>query len=191
MIIDNKYKIEKAASTDETRLSLMDPRLDLQDKKGPVMVATDGKILAVIPVTVDEKDVAGMVPIEALLCGRKAGKVLGQTQLLLEKDTAKEAMTSATYRRSSDLSYPNWRQVIPNSARSEVKLSFDIRLLAKLANAIGVGAGTGKGKGDGGDGIITLHIAKDADGEIRGQDPVRVTAKAGGDAVGVLMPCRS
>jgi DNA polymerase III sliding clamp (beta) subunit (PCNA family) len=72
MQIDRKFKIEKAVSTDPTRENLQNVFVSRRHA-----MATDGKILAIVPVQCDKDDEAGSLTPEALKLARKvSGKGL-------------------------------------------------------------------------------------------------------------------
>ena len=66
MRIDKKYRIEKAASSDPTREILNSVSLE-----GDKLIATTGKIIAVIPIQNDDGGKDTIVPISAIAAARK------------------------------------------------------------------------------------------------------------------------
>ena len=72
MQIDRKYKIEKAVSTDSMRENLQNVFVSRHHA-----MATDGKILAIVPVQTDKEDESGWITPDALKHARKvSGKGL-------------------------------------------------------------------------------------------------------------------
>lgn len=67
--------IESCVSEDETRLVLTNPQLeittDANGKRSGVIIATDGRCLASVPVEIEDGDQAGKVPVAALELARK------------------------------------------------------------------------------------------------------------------------
>src|SRR6478736_1217316 len=75
MKIPKSILIEKAASGDATRPVLNSVYLDMRGTgpNGPArLLATNGRIAAIVPVLADPADVAGYIPCDALKAARKA-----------------------------------------------------------------------------------------------------------------------
>ena len=66
MKLEKKYKIEKATSDDFTRETLNQIAL-----QGNRLIATNGRIVAVVPVDREEKDEDALIPRLALMAARK------------------------------------------------------------------------------------------------------------------------
>ncbi|MGA2624471.1 MAG: hypothetical protein ABSF91_11500 [Bacteroidota bacterium] len=80
MEINKKYKLEKAVSPDETRTSLMNIFVTRRHA-----AATNGHILAIVPVVSDKRDKRGWLSAEALKLGRKVTpKALDTVQIALD-----------------------------------------------------------------------------------------------------------
>lgn len=172
MKISKSHKIELAASKDQTRAAIVNPYLD-RGPDGDKVIATNGRILAVLPVECDEKDVSGYVPRECLKDARKAGGVV--------LNGVAEIYGGASYPRGTEYNFPNWRQVMPDySKRKTVKLGIDPALLKALADAIGAE-------------IVHLEFPVDEQTDTV-LDPliVKPSGRSGGEnpAHGVIMPCR-
>ena len=77
MQIDKRYKIEKAVSTDSNRESLQNVFVSKRHA-----LATDGRILAIVPVTTDGEDEPGWMSPDALKHARKvSGKGLDNIRI--------------------------------------------------------------------------------------------------------------
>ncbi len=77
MQIDKRYKIEKAVSTDSNRESLQNVFVSKRHA-----LATDGRILAIVPVTTDGEDEPGWMSPDALKHARKvSGKGLDSIRI--------------------------------------------------------------------------------------------------------------
>jgi len=63
-----KYEIELAASKDQCREVITNVQLD---KENNCLVATDGKVLAIVPVETDTEDISGPISPEAFKSARK------------------------------------------------------------------------------------------------------------------------
>ncbi len=169
MIINSKYKIEKAVSKDETRDSLSQPTFERTGKTTGVLVATDGRILAKVPVKVAPTDVEGYVPIEAIQLTRKNTHY---APLTLDKGGAhiqQRNGAKTTYLRMEG-TFPNWKQLRP-TAKKVTTITFSPKRLLDLARALGVEN----------DGSLTLKIRKPG-------DAIEVI---NGDADGLLMPMKT
>lgn len=187
MQIEKKYKIEKAASTDETRESIM--YVVVGDNTA---TATDGRILAVCPCVVGAGEVHGPITPDSLKYARK--HTLGDGASVLHLRSKDEAITedSATFPRSltsitkgegeqlelirtEPCSTPHEKSkidIVPKADASAVTVSLDARLLLNLAEALGDAH------------CITLQMHPDED------NVVRKCARADGygGAYGAIMP---
>lgn len=180
MKIDKECKIEKAASTNETRRQLVNPYLDLKDKNKPVLVATSGRALAVIPVTLDEGDTQGYVSAAALKESRKKENKFNDSIMVNGNETV--GRVSFVRPNEQDIGvFPNWRQIdIKAGAEKVLQLGIDTGLLADLAKALGS------------DGIVTLtfyrgSFHKGAEGAPKWvSGAIEVTTSKGR---GLIMPC--
>jgi len=175
-----KYQIELAASKDINRLVITNVHLDVEAKR---MIATDGRILASIPVDVEEGDTSGPITQEALKKSRQgySAKQKDSLDIHIEANGDLKVINGkdgsvTTYERKEQGNYPNYKQVIPKEAGS-VKLCFDPVLLTRLAAAIG-----SKGQ-------VTLEFTPcEKTGEVK--TAIKVTGCNDSEALGVLMPRR-
>lgn len=167
-----------------TRYAIPHPWLDLSDSAKPVLVATDGKILAVVPVSDVCDETSGPVPKEAL---RDAFKVKGQHKGRVEANgKAVVYGTGATYvRPDAGCTMPDWRQIVPKCNRFTVCL--DANLLAKLQDVLEQAQPGLPG--------VMLSMDIDADGKVDTSVPIlvqRLSSQAGPidgtAAFGVIMP---
>lgn len=182
MKIPKNCKIESAASKDKTRHSITEPYLEIREF-GSRMVATNGKILAVVPVETTPDDVSGYVSADAL----KASRKVKQIESVIRCNGALETWDGITYPRPDLGTYPNVEQVIPKNEPTHVKkrvvVKFDSNLLSKLASAIGT------------EGVV-MEMLWDSQNETI-SDPIIVKPTstnecrpASPEAFGVLMPMR-
>ena len=168
MIIEKKYKLQKVAGKEESRLSIFHPHLDLTEKDAPVAVATNGRIMAMVPVTVNGDDTAGVIPNEALVAYQKDKK---STWGIVLNGSAKVVGSDGSTKewKRPDTKFPDWRHVMAKGKSEDgVTITFSPALLLELARAMGV---------EGNDGL-TLKIRGD-------KDEIRAT---NGEAVGMIMP---
>lgn len=159
MKIPAQCLIEKACNTDYTRLVLLHPYLDVTSPTyGPVMVACNGAILAVVPVTEAEIEESGPIPAEALKVARRAkgakqsgaymstneGTVYTKTTVHGKEDgdtSGVQRFDRPTY--PTGAKFPNWEAVVPPKDRhTTVKVGLNIEQLWKLCQAMGCEAAT-------------------------------------------------
>lgn len=176
MKIHKDCKIELAASRDQTRYSITEPYLDMT--KEPVMVATNGAIMAVVPVETEEGDASGFVTGEALKAERKA-------KLGMLCNGELKVAGGPTFSRPDNGAFPNWRTVLPDKDREVVfQVGINVKMLWELCQAIGCET-------------AQLEFANSEDGII--VKPTSVNSRntmhtsklaANPDAYGVIMPTR-
>ena len=129
--------IEKVLCKDATRHAITETYLDTENGCGS-LIATNGKSLAVIPVELDEGDVAGYVATEGIKQARKADKRASFPSLKLNgtlKLSNGVEMPRTTLPTGTE--FPKWRQVIPKDEGYAVEFAFDAKLLYELAQAMG------------------------------------------------------
>jgi len=210
MIIPANCKIESAACPDSVRFVLTEPYLDVQTAADGArtgqLVATDGMIMAIVPVVLDEHDTSGWVGIAPLQAARKSAGSKRPTELVANSAAQ---FAGCTMPRSSvwppavapvilpgdtapiPPNFPNWRQVLVPSSSDDILVTFDMALLVRLAKAIGAEA-------------VTLAIPRNAfetptvdhpdrnPNAVCGAMAVRPAGDAkGSGAHGVLMPMRT
>ncbi len=131
MKLHKDCKIELAASKDASRRVITEPYLDMS--QDPVLVATNGAAIAVIPVEVCAEDVPGHVGVDALKLMRKSKR----DQAVLTKDWIEVEGVGKILR--SDLGgFVNWRAVAPDKDREATfSVGLNIKMLWELCQAIG------------------------------------------------------
>lgn len=170
------YRLEKAVEKDGYREALAHAHLDVEAKRA---VATNGHLLASVPVEVTSADRTGPIPSAALKCARadhvKARKGLVQNGRTL-------------WVRPPRLQFPDWRKVVPSYRKGEkdhVTICINPKFLAALMEAIGE---HGRGRTQ----VVTLTFPKpDAEGKML--EPIVVERLGETDEnspLGVLMPAR-
>ena len=179
MKVPGEFKIEEACSKDETRYVLNSPYFTTDPRKGetngrPVLVATDGYIIAVVPVWVPEEggDLGGQIPIEAF-AKRKNRRHKEDGEWVVEPqavniDATKIGSVSvngAQIERQT-VGFPNWPVVEASMDDSEIVVPLDAELLYRLARALGskrVVLGIKKGRN-----AIAVEPTMNADRAVRG-----------------------
>lgn len=177
MKIQKTYKLEKVVSKDPSRAALQQV---LVDEKDGVAVATNGKVIAIVPVVLEnDRFVNGvrLLPTEAVTKARKIAKKNDLARIGLNGGAV---LDDGTEIPTVDHAFPNWRNILPKDANLDggFSVALDAKLLHDLAEAIN----DGKEKAQR---TVTLHFHKEAPE----MSAIKVTTR-GGEAYGVIMPCR-
>ena len=181
MKFDRNAKIEEAVSKDASRYAITEPYFD-----GENLVATDGHIMAVIPIDKDKEKTAddekGYIPKAFLKKVRgKAGKY-SDLELSISKDkvsgTTKEGYETVDS-PLQDATFVSYKNVLIGE-RKETSVSFDAEKLFRLSNALGAG----------GFKSLVLHFKQRENGDIEPLAVVRVTV-TGSKNHGVISPRRA
>lgn len=107
-------KIELCAAKGDVRYYLNWPYLDLSDEKKPILVATNGHVLAAAEVRVGSKVTAGPLPVAAIRAARAVKTKQPQIGARLIFNGDMVGTPDVMYRRpSGDFKYPDWRKVVP------------------------------------------------------------------------------
>ena len=179
MKIPKQCKIEKAASKDKAREILNYILIDSKDGESQA-VATDGKMCAIVPVTLcdgDEVETEKLIQPKALIEARKQARQARESSVGLNgAATMPDGASYPTPNSLNDRKFPNWRQIVPgnNHATSYIEVCFNAKALYELSQAIGA-------VGD----KVTLQIPVNSPGG----EPLVIEEKTTG-AKGILMPIR-
>lgn len=176
-------KIELAAGKSDVRAYLNAPYLDVDNAK---LVATDGHILAVLPVELDDGDTSGPVPIEAMKVARQRVNLRDEngakTDPCIKCNTAAEVNSGASFPQGDmETKYPDYERVMAKRPQVDPDITFDAKLLINLVDAL-----SDRGEGS----IVSLWFAKDPDGSINPNAGIRVEVAEHPDRIGTLMTCR-
>lgn len=171
-------KIEKACAVDSTRKALESPYFD-----GKKIYATNGHILAVVPVDV-EGEAPGYIPVEAIKESRK--QKTSHKGMVYCNGSAKVIGSGAEYPRNpGEHTFPNAAMAegfaLQDVAKKSVTIAFSAKLLLDLAQAIGA---------DEFNNGVTLEIPVDEKGQPK-ESGIKVTGNRRSVGYGVLMPLRS
>ncbi len=169
MKINKKYQIEKAASTDETRHPLMNVHIA---EDGKHLVATTGRMLAIVPVEMEPNDERGNGAImpTALIAARKTTK---------KNDSACRLALNGSFQLSDGVTlprpenpgvFPQYAQVIPKDPVIKHTVTLNPELLLSLAKALGDSRS------------ITLEFQ---------EDELSAIIARNGEAYGLLMPMKT
>jgi len=183
MKLNKRCKIESATSKDKNRHNITEPYLEVRPDGQSRLMATDGRMLAVLPVETSEDDVSGYVSADALKASRK-GRTM---ESVIRCNGSLEVWHGATFPRPDPGTYPNVDVVMPKNeathGKRKIRLSLNAALLARLADAMGT------------EGVTLEFLADESDGSV--SDPLMVTPRstddrkcAMDDALGVIMPMR-
>ena len=133
MKIPKQCKIEKAVSKDKCREAMMNVLIDTKDTQAKA-IATNGKILAIVPIETDATDKLGgerLINKKTIIEARKQGGIISL-------NGAAVLQNGEVYPVRDDLNFPNWRKVIPDEQKETyTSVRFDAKLLFELAQAIG------------------------------------------------------
>ena len=171
MKIDRRSRIEKAAG-EEGRYALQAVQL-----AGDVVAATDGRILAVVPIEREEGDVDGLIGADVFRKARPTGSRSAYTVVrpngsIVYSPKGKDADGTVAVLRP-DGAFPKWGEVVPDN--KGLRVSLNAELLHNLAQALG-------------DDIVTLTFAEGAGSG----DPGAILVNTGPDGIegayGVIMP---
>lgn len=173
-------KIEMAVSQEESRYTLQAVKLDVEEK---AMIATDGHILAYVPVETHAEDHSALISLEAMKRIRAIQKQnkIGRSEIPVKVQTngkiTVESIDSKSEFPLTEGSFPNWQLVKPQMSGLPT-IAIDAALLLKLAQALS-GENTPKKA------VVKLWI-KDGASAIG----VRVSGAGDSEAWGVIMPVR-
>ena len=132
MEINRKYKLEKAVSKDPMRENLQNIFIT-----GDKAIATDGYIMAVVPIKAEDSDTPGLLSPDALKLGRKSmPKGFDEIRIALDGN---QKLQGGTVLPRPEGEKPQRLQSILSDAQKKRKFKFGINvsLLNDLSNAIG------------------------------------------------------
>lgn len=145
MKIKKSYKLEEACSTDANREGICSPWIEENGESaklvtgiGPRAIATDGKILAVVPCELDSQDTGVRIAIKALKEARKVGGVKVDSAFLQTTQSASITHDGAHY-PVTQFAPPRMAGIVPDENRGTLaaKIRLDASLLLRLAKALG------------------------------------------------------
>lgn len=177
-------RVELCAAKGDVRYYLNWPYLDLSDKKRPMLVATNGHMLAAAPVTIEGDVKAGPIPVKAIQAARAVRTKQPHVGHRLIFDGDMCGTGEVMYRRpSSDFKYPDWRSAVPKldkNAKPDIGVNGDY--VATLQNVV---AGTRK-KWRG----LSITMLRDEEKNIAKNQPmlIRSLDPELAETIAVLMP---
>jgi len=166
MLIDKKYKLEKVVSKDPAREHLQNIWITRHHA-----FATNGMILAAIPITADKEDTIGWLSADALKLARKQSST---DDIRIELNGVQQLPDGTTLLRPDDSN--TFPKIVPILLRSyrhrKSRVALNARLLKDLADALGTEE-------------VVLELGKSSDEAVL----IRSMAK-GNEARGLIMPIR-
>lgn len=179
MLIDPRYMIEKATSSDKSRPVLSCVHVDAENQ---VAVATDSYALVVVPCRTDTGDDGGLVPAEAIAEHRKVAKRNHGAAELIATNGRVELKSAEGCRDwpRPEGQFPDWQRLMPDPATEgpALEVAFSAELLLNVAKALGA---TGKGSAG-----VTLRLRTQRENwQLR---PIEVVANGDPEARAILMP---
>ena len=134
-------KIHLAAAKEESRYMITSVQLDLSEPEAAVLVATDGRGLAVVHGEQQATDTEGQIPVEAIKAAAKSAMgEKGKTKYsTIECNGTAEVKDKegnlSSFQRPTDCKFPDWRKIVPKEGKYTIGLN--ARKLWELAQAIG------------------------------------------------------
>lgn len=183
MKLHKEILIEKACSGDASRPVLHAVYLQKQENGQARLLATNGRIAAIVPVVVDESDSAGYISHDALKAARKAAP--RSAECFFTANGVCKMPDGQEFSRPTPGNYPNVDAVIPKD-ETKFSVSLDPALLLAVAQAIGAERG------------VTLEISGEGRAvRVRPMNNPRAETPKGAnvgyapacsDALGLIMP---
>lgn len=166
-------KIELAGSQEGSRYTLQAVKLDVQEK---AMIATDGHIMAYVPVQVEPEDHSALIGLDVMkqLRAIKKQQKVGEPEVRTNGKIEVTSLNSKSEFPLTEGQFPNWQAVKP-AMTGPATIGIDAALLLRLAQALN-GEATNK------QAIVKLWI-KDANSAVG----VQVSDS---QAWGAIMPVR-
>jgi hypothetical protein len=134
MKIDKKYRLERAVSTDVSRENLANISVSRRHA-----IACDGKMIAIVPVAVEEGDEAGWMTPDALKLARRVNpKGLDTIRIVL--NGSQELPDGSTVKRPSfdEVHPPKMLQILLKAHRGRTfRIGINASMLKSLSEALG------------------------------------------------------
>ena len=167
--------ILECVSTDKTRTSITHVYVDVDAK---LAIATDGHVMALVPIDPTDGEVSGYVPREAILQADKCKDPWKGVILHQEKETlvaGSMVKIPNPFQGTPAPPFPNWRDVIPQDLPEQPLFAVDGDLLARAAHAVT----PAKMKAAV---FVSCNLGK------LGTDPLTITSTHDSKAKAILMP---
>jgi hypothetical protein len=140
MRVDKDFKLDKATldkATEDQRSARDSMKSVLVDKEYGVAVATNGRIMAKVPVGLDDDEPGGLIPANVWKEIVKSSTTIACIDDGEVKLVNKTGVVS--YGLDTESQFPNWRPVIEKDSAGKAKARFGLnaKLLYQLAQALG------------------------------------------------------
>ena len=184
MKIDKKYKLEKIVSKDKTREHIGNVCIDKKHDAQARAIATNGRMLASVPVDIEDCDDfhdEKVLPAKVFSEARKVGGKRVE-QSTIQMNGASLIGSGETFPYPEDTRpHPNWRQIMPDWKDTEYgEITLDAKMLFELAQAVGCDQNR-----------ATIRVRLQGGGSGKTIDPLHPVEIRNGMARGVLMPVRT
>lgn len=147
-------EIERAAADGDIRAYLNHVHLDVE---GKCVVASDGMVLAMVPVEVDEEDTTGPITKDAIKHARKGAKKAEAT--ILANGSLRMPLAGVTLDRpTGEGTFPDYRRVLVTDEDLPT-ICLDADLLSDLASAMNRRDAKNNG--------VRLHLPRTSDSNIK------------------------
>ncbi len=126
----------ECVSTDKTRISIDHVYVDVEEK---LAIATDGRVMALVPIEPTDGEVSGYVPREAILQADKCKDPWKGVLMHYNDETlvaGSHVRIPNPFHGETVPPFPQWKQVIPQDLPEQPLFVVDADLLAKAAHAI-------------------------------------------------------
>jgi hypothetical protein len=164
MQIDKRYKIEKVVSKDPTRENLQNIHVTKRHA-----FATDGRILAAVPIMAEKGDTEGWMTPDVLKIGRKCSK---SDSVSIELNGTQILADGTILVRPMEHRFPTITHILMSAHRNrQLRVGLNVRYLKDLADAIGADE-------------VVLELGKPDEAIL-----VRPASKSN-SALGLIMPIR-
>ena len=178
-------KVELCTAKGNVRYYLNYPYLDLSDKKKPMLVATNGHVLAAAPVLIGSKVKEGPLPLAALKAARAVRSKQPQIGHRLYLEGAMVGTGDVMYKRpDGDFKFPDWRKVfVPPETDRKPDVRFNGNYMKLMQDVFG---GTLMMTG------LSVFLGRDG----KATDPTKPILVRGSnpdarDTIAVVMPMRN
>lgn len=180
MKIDKNFKIEKACSVDKLRVVLH--HVHIEDGKA---VATDGRMMAVVPCEHEKNESGINIHKETLVKVQKGcGKyMIPDIKVSKGANVTEFTAPDNTIYKDTNVDFPNWKCVLPDSSRPVKRIGLDAELLLRLSEALGNDKKSGH--------KVIIEIGLDCEGKLNPTDAFKILpSSTKSEAYGILMPVR-
>ncbi len=131
MRFDKRSKIEKAASSEDFPYASTSVRFEPDKSR---LIATDGRILAIVPCEPEPDDAAGQIQPQAFATARKLTPRHSEPRI--GANSKIEFVDGSTLPRLEDVRFPEVDGVVP-TGKASVTFGLNVALLSRLAAALG------------------------------------------------------